>query len=130
MSRTIFFDFAHAQCGAAVQEKSLVTPSGHKSLNSDGEEANLRRLSGSRGGSGRQDAVVMEEAVGPAEDDEDLEACVAREKANRQGVGQKKEGGAAERGGDKVRGGGQTSDGSNRRTRKRNRCYRCDGEYH
>ena len=84
--------------------KSLVMASSHKSLKFDEASANMRRLFGSRGGSGRIDALITGEAVGPLGNDGDLGACLANKKAEEHGVGQKKKDGVPIRGGDKVRG--------------------------
>ena len=46
--------------------------------------AKMRRLFGSRGGRGRQDVLVAEEADGPLVSEKDQEACVTK----KQGVGQ------------------------------------------
>ena len=53
--------------------------------------ANMRRLFGSRGGSGRQDALCTEGAVGPRGSGEDLDALAAYKKAETRG-GREKEG--------------------------------------
>ena len=51
--------------GFPSQEKSLVAASSHESFKFDEVVAITRRLFGSRGGSGRQDVLITEEAVGP-----------------------------------------------------------------
>ena len=60
--------------------------------------------------------MITEEAVGPLESDEYLDARAVYKAAKKQGVGQEKKDGAPKRGGDKARGGGQTLNGFNRRT--------------
>ena len=60
--------------GLPRQEKSRVTASSHKCLKFEGAAASTRRVLGSRGGSGRQNALVSEEALGHSERSDDLEA--------------------------------------------------------
>ena len=69
-------------------------PSSRESLEFDEAAANTRRLFGSRGGSGRQDVLITEEAVGPSESDEGQGARAAYGKSKKKGAGQKKNDGA------------------------------------
>ena len=55
--------------GLPRKEKSLVMASNHKSLESGEVAANMRRSLGSRGGGGRQDVLITEEAVRTSESD-------------------------------------------------------------
>ena len=84
----------------------------------------VRRLFRSRGGGGRHDVLITEEAVGPVESDEDLDAHAAYKKAwsEMEGLSPQTWRGQSE-------GGGQALRGCNRRAGQRNRCYRCDSEY-
>ena len=59
----------------------------------------MRRLFGSRGSGGRQDALIPEKAVEPAESSEDEDACVAYEKAKKHGANKKKKDGSPKRSG-------------------------------
>ena len=112
------------------QEKSLVMSSSHKSLKSEKAAANMRRLFGSREEEGRQEALLTDEAGEPLGSGGDLDAWTAYRKAEKPGAGKRKMGDVSRRGGGEVRGDGQTSNGFNRLTRKGNRCYRRDSEYH
>ena len=120
--------------GLPRREKSPVMASSHNGLRSVEVAANMRRLSGSRGGGGRQDAPITEKADGPWVNDKDKGTCVTNKKAKGQGVGQKRKDGLP-RGvrdkvrRDKVRGDGQTLNGFNCRTGLRDRCYRRHSEY-
>ena len=105
--------------GLLRQEEPLAMASCHKSLQFEDASATTRRLFGLRGGGGRQDALLTEEAVGSLAIDEDLEDLAAYKKAKKQGAGRKKEDGLPRQGGDKVTGGGQTLHGFNRRTGQR-----------
>ena len=97
LRRTICLDLR------ARQEKSSVMASSHMGEKFDEAAARMRRLCGSRGGSGHQDASITGEVVGPLESDGDQEASVAYKKAEKRGVGQEKTDGFLERGGDKER---------------------------
>ena len=60
--------------GLSRREKSLAMSSSQKSLKFDEVAANMRRLYGSRGGSGRRGVLITEEAVGPEGSGEDQDA--------------------------------------------------------
>ena len=100
-----------SKAGLPRQEKSLATARSHRSLKFEDASADLRRLSGSCGGGGRQDALFTEEAVGPLASDEDADALAAHKRTKNQGLGKKKMDGLPKRGGDKVTGHGQTLNG-------------------
>ena len=55
--------------GLPRKEKSLVTASCRESLASDDVVADTRALLGSRGGGGRRNVLITEEAVDPSEGD-------------------------------------------------------------
>ena len=76
--------FRTPNAGLPRQEKSLVMASSQRSLSFMDVAAKMRRLFGSRGGRGRQDVLVAEEADGPLVSEKDQEACVTK----KQGVGQ------------------------------------------
>ena len=88
--------------GVPRQEKSLVMASSHKSLKFEDASANMRRLSGSRGGKGRKDVLLAEAADGPLGSDEDLEAWTAYRMAQKKGASKSKKDGAPKRGGGRV----------------------------
>ena len=54
--------------------------------------ANMRRLFVSRGGAGRQDALITGEGDGPSVSDGDQVACVPYEKEEKRGLVQKRKG--------------------------------------
>ena len=91
--------------GSPRQGKALVMASSRTGLKFEEASAHMRRLSGSRGDKGRQDVLFTEEASGPPESDENLEAWTAYWAAKENGVGKKRQDGVPRRGGDKVRGG-------------------------
>ena len=91
--------------GLPRKGKSLALASSRKSLKFEDVSANTRRVFGSRGGKGCQDALLTEEADGLLESDKDLEGWMAYRKPKKKGVGMNKKDGAPKREGDKVRGG-------------------------
>ena len=117
--------------GAGFREESAsILCAGFARLSRREKSAEMRRLSGSRGGGGRQDSLFTGEATEARAGDEDLDDVTAYAMAEKQGASRDKEDGSPKRRGDKARGSGQTLDCSDRKTGLRNRRYRRDCEYH
>ena len=90
----------------------------------------MRRLFGSCGGAARQDILITGDADGPLGSEKEQGARATYTKAQKQGVGQKRWASLPNVSKDMAKGDGQTLKGSNRRTGLRNKCYKCDSEYH
>ena len=108
--------------GLPRQENSLLMASSHKSLRFEDALADMRRLFGSRGGGGRQDAFFTEEAAKALESDQDAEALAANKNAKERRVRRRRQGGFPKSGGGKVKRDGQTLNGRNRPPGQRKRC--------
>ena len=102
--------------------ETLVLASARNTLALPAPPAQMRRLFGSRGHASRQDALLAADMDAVTEE-EDFEACVAYRKANRakkNGKGSADNGKLGKR---KVSAEGRATDGFNRETGERNRCY-------
>ena len=100
------------------------------SLMSTDAVANMRRFLGSRGGVGRQDALIAEEAGGPPVGDRRREARATYKKAAKQWAGQRREDGLSGTSGDKVKGDRRNLNEFKCRARIGNRRYRRDSKNH
>ena len=130
VSRTTCVHFAHASRG--VIPPGQVPGDGQQSAGPEahgcgGEYAQIFRIARRRGSPGRLDRGGSRVAlVG----DKDNEARATYKRAKKQGVDHRRKDGFLSVSGHKVKGGVRTLNGFNRRAGMRDRCYRCDIEYH